>query len=145
MTDPLARLPHAGRMRWIREIVECSERHAVCRSVVGREHLVGDDARRAPALIAVELFAQSAAAYMAHNSAGRGAHETVSGALLGTRKLDVEVDGFGLGDELVSEVQEIWSDGRLAQFDCVLRRNGVEVARGSINVAIGGEDFAARS
>jgi predicted hotdog family 3-hydroxylacyl-ACP dehydratase len=142
MTDPLQRLPHAGRMRWIREVVDSGERHIVCRSVIGQEHLVGEDPGRAPGLIAIELFAQAAAAFMADRSAKLGSTGPVSGALLGTRKLDVDVDGFELGDELLSEVHEKWSAGQLAQFDCVLKRGEQEVARGAINVATGGEEFA---
>jgi predicted hotdog family 3-hydroxylacyl-ACP dehydratase len=140
MTEDLswvvAQMPHQPPMRFIDEVIEVGDGHIVCRSRIDDAHIMADDGRVSP-LVAIELFAQAAAALMVHRAAQAGAPPT-GGFLLGTRKVDVGVDTFRAGDELTIDVRELWGNGPLAQFDCHLTRNGVEVASGSINVASAG-------
>ena len=91
-------------------------------------------------LVCIELFAQSAAALMAHRSALANAPK-VSGALLGTRALICHVPHFVVGDTVRTVAIEVFGVGVLAQFECKLYRKTTEgeelAAEGSINVAAG--------
>ena len=87
-------------------------------------------------LVTLELFAQSAAALMAHRQAQTDAPD-VSGFLLGARKLDVHIDAFRVGDEVRTEAEEKWGAGALAQFACRSFLGDRLVAEGAINVAQG--------
>ncbi len=140
MTDDLswvvANMPHQPPMRFIDEVSSVEDARIVCRCRFSDEHIMANDGRVTP-LVAIELFAQAAAALMVHRAAQAGAPPT-GGFLLGTRKVDVNVDAFRSGDELTVDVRELWGNGPLAQFECVATRDGEEVARGSINVASAG-------
>jgi predicted hotdog family 3-hydroxylacyl-ACP dehydratase len=126
-------MPHQPPMRFIDEVVRVEDARIVCRSHITESHLLLDRGRATP-LLAIELFAQAAAALMVYRAQTAGAPPT-GGFLLGTRQVDVMRDAFVSGDVLEIEVTELWGNGPLAQFDCVLTLEGVEVARGSINVA----------
>ena len=88
-------------------------------------------------LIAIELFAQSAAVLMSHRTSGTDPNP-VAGALLGTRGITTEVDRLKVGDVLIVRATEKWGQGALAQFECELFRVSGEseerCASGSINV-----------
>ncbi len=132
----VAQMPHQPPMRFIDEVLEVEEARIVCRCHLGEGHIMADAGRVTP-LVAIELFAQAAAALMVYRAAKAGMPPT-GGFLLGTRKVDVTVDAFHLGDALTIDVKELWGNGPLAQFECVLTRDGDEVASGSINVASAG-------
>jgi predicted hotdog family 3-hydroxylacyl-ACP dehydratase len=129
----VAQMPHQPPMRFIDEVVEVEDARILCKCRLHDAHIMVVDGSVTP-LVAIELFAQAAAALMVHRAAQAGAPPT-GGFLLGTRKVDVNVDVFRPGDELTVDVKELWGSGALAQFECVLTRDGAEVATGSINVA----------
>ena len=135
----LSRLPHAGPMLFIDRVVSVADPVLVSELTLRDDFILNREGEVSP-LVAIELFAQSAAALMAHRSAKANAPK-VSGALLGTRRLDCHVNVLRVGDVLQSEVREIFGAGALAQFDCVLYRVGGDmrerIAEGSINVAAG--------
>jgi len=127
-------LPHHPPMRLVDEVVAADDRSATCRARIGEDHLLLEEGHVSP-LLAIELFAQTAAALMVHRALGAGAEAPRSGMLLGTRKVEMSAGRFEVGDELTISVEEVWGSGPLAQFDCRLERDGEVVARGSINVA----------
>lgn len=122
-------------MRFLTGVDEVSATRIRTRARIGDDFIMARDGKVSP-LVAIELFAQSAAAFMAHRTRDTDA-PFVQGALLGTRKLDTFVDHFDVGDELVTEAEEVFGVGALAQFKCTLWRGEEKVAEGHINVASG--------
>lgn len=92
---------------------------------------------RVSPLVVIELFAQTAAAHFGYAGLVRGGAIT-SGALLGTRKIDVSVDAFRVGEEITIIATRTMAMPPMAQFECVAKIGDREVASGSINVAMGG-------
>ena len=128
----LDRIPHRPPMRLIDEVLEVGDAHIVTAATIAPSHILLRDGIVSP-LLAIEIFAQSAAALVAHRSVAGGALH-ISGALLGTRSLDVFTDGFRVGDRLRAVAREAWGAGALAQFECDLYLDEARVAHGSINV-----------
>ncbi len=129
------RIPHRGPMLFIDEVVRVGKFTIETRATMKDDFIMAREGVISP-LVSIELFAQSAALFMAHRSAQSNL-PFVRGALLGTRKLEVTVDAFAVGDILDVHAEEVFGAGALAQFQCVLRRGEDEVASGSINVASG--------
>ena len=138
MTVPgvLERLPHAGPMLFLDEVLEVSDRRVETRVVLRPGFLMLDAHGEASPLVCLELFAQSAAALMAYRTASASSPK-VSGALLGTRSITSEVACLRVGDDLRIVAEEVWGAGALAQFSCELFRDGAVIASGTINVAAG--------
>jgi predicted hotdog family 3-hydroxylacyl-ACP dehydratase len=122
-------------MLFLDDVVETSWTKIVTETTFGPDFLLAKDGRVSP-LVVIELFAQSAAALMAHRSAQSDAPD-VSGYLLGAWKLDVTVDSFSVGDTVRTEAEEKWGAGALAQFACKCFVGDQIVAEGAINVAAG--------
>ncbi|MEM9070894.1 MAG: hypothetical protein AAGE52_20460 [Myxococcota bacterium] len=133
----LDRIPHRGPMRFLTEVLEVQGAAIRTSTTIGQDFILARDGVVSP-LVAIELFAQSAAAFMAHRTAASDS-PFVQGALLGSRKLDVFVDAFHVGDVLVAECEEVFGAGALAQFRCVLTRGDDKVAEGAINVVSGAD------
>lgn len=132
----LERLPHAGPMLFLDEVLEVSDRRVETRVVLRPDFLMLDERGEASPLVCLELFAQSAAALMAYRTADATAPK-VSGALLGTRSITSSVDCLRVGDDLRIVAEEVWGAGALAQFACELFRDGAVIASGTINVVAG--------
>jgi predicted hotdog family 3-hydroxylacyl-ACP dehydratase len=130
----IERMPHKPPMRLVDEVVSASDSAVVCRARIGEDHILREPNGRVSPLFAVELFAQTAAALMVYRSGQEGAG-AFSGYLVGTRRIDIDIDAFDVGDEVLVTATELWGAGALAQLDCTVERGGVTVARGSINVA----------
>jgi predicted hotdog family 3-hydroxylacyl-ACP dehydratase len=100
------------------------------------------EGERVSSLVAIELFAQTAAAHFGYVGFLGGGART-SGALLGTRKIDLHVGHFTLGAEIVIRVKQVFVIPPAAQFECTAEIDGVRVAEGTINVAMGQPPSAA--
>ena len=124
-------LPHRPPMILIDELLEHSEHEVVCGVTVREgEPFVADG--RVPALISIEYFAQTVAAFFAYR--GREQSEPFMGLLLGARELDLHADYLQVGDALRVAGRLTWTGGELAQFACELRRGDEVLARAAINV-----------
>jgi len=124
-------LPHRPPMILIDELLEHSEYEVVCGVTVrAGEPFVADG--RVPALISIEYFAQTVAAFFGYRA--RDQPEPFMGVLLGARELDLRVDYFAVGDALRVAGRLTWTGGELAQFACELRRDDEVLARAAINV-----------
>jgi len=122
-------------MLLIDEAVSQEGRSLVCRAVIREDHpFLEEDG--VPALVAIELFAQTAAALVGMLAPAGGPSMT-TGALLGTREVRLHVPSFAVGDELLIRCTEAWTIGPAAQIECALTRGGATVAEGSINVMAG--------
>lgn len=125
-------LPHRPPMILIDELLEYSEHEVVC-GVTVREGAPFVRDGRVPALISIEYFAQSVAAFFGY----RGRHNPglfAMGMLLGARELDLRADYLEVGDVLRVAGTLTWSSGELAQFSCELLRGDEVLARAAINV-----------
>ncbi len=60
-----------------------------------------------------------------------------SGALLGSRKLELAQSSLRVGEPLEVRVTQVMSMPPAAQYECVLSRGGETLAKGTINVAMG--------
>jgi predicted hotdog family 3-hydroxylacyl-ACP dehydratase len=92
------------------------------------------------AFVTVELFAQAAAAHFGYAGFVHGGVFS-SGALLGTRKIDLLVPSFPVGCRLVVRATQTFAMPPAAQYDCVLVDATEDAERtlatGTINVAMG--------
>lgn len=88
------------------------------------------------ALVAIELFAQAAAAHVGYAGMARGGG-FASGALLGTRRIDLAVGTLPVGEKITIEARRVMAIPPMAQFDCEAKIGERVIASGSINVAIG--------
>lgn len=95
------------------------------------------------ALVIVELFAQTAAAHFGYAGLVKGG-AMASGALLGTRRIDLAVGTIALGVPVTIEAVRTMAMPPMAQFECVAMVDGKKIASGTINVAMGGPPPEAR-
>lgn len=129
-------MPHRAPMLWLDRMIACSETDVVCeKTIAGDDPFVENGALSS--LVALELFAQTAAAHFGYLALSKGAGMT-SGALLGTRRLDLLVASVDVGDTLLVRATQVMSMPPAAQYECELVRSGETIARGTINVAMGG-------
>jgi len=129
-------LPHRPPMRMLDELVHHEAERAVCAKTfrAGEPFVEGE---AAPALVALELFAQTAAAHYGYAGLERGA-PMGTGALLGSRKIELLAPSLPVGERLLIEVVQTMAMPPMAQFDCTLRgADGRLLAEGTINVAVG--------
>lgn len=129
-------LPHRPPMRMLDELVHHDAERAVCAKTfhAGEAFVEGE---AACALVALELFAQTAAAHFGYAGMQRGA-PMGTGALLGSRKIELFTPALPVGERLLVEVRQTLVMPPMAQFDCNLRgTDGRLLAEGTINVAVG--------
>jgi len=91
---------------------------------------------RISALAVIELFAQTAAAHFGYAGLIRGGAMS-SGALLGTRRIDLSTGEIAVGEEITIVARRVMAIPPMAQFDCEATIGDRVIARGSINVAMG--------
>jgi predicted hotdog family 3-hydroxylacyl-ACP dehydratase len=128
-------LPHRPPMILIDEMVACSEREVTC-VVTVREGAPFVADGRVPALISIEYFAQTVAAFFGYRGRDDPAGFTM-GMLLGTRELDLRADYFHVGEVLTITGKEQWGAGQLASFVCEVLRGDEVLARAAISVLQG--------
>ena len=112
----LERMPHQPPMRLLDEVVAADAMSIVCAATIGEGHVLLDGRGEVSPIVAIELFAQAAAAWMVYRYSGQQG-EAFGGYLLGTRKLELFAPGFVVGDALRVEARQVWGTGPLAQFD----------------------------
>ncbi len=129
-------MPHRPPMLLLDALVAHDDEVAVCeKTFTERDPFV--EGGEVSSFVALELFAQAAAAHFGYEGLARGGKAT-SGALLGARKIDLSVDHFVVGQKLIVRVQRAMSMPPMAQFECTLTDDqGITLAAGTINVAMG--------
>jgi predicted hotdog family 3-hydroxylacyl-ACP dehydratase len=129
-------MPHRPPMLMIDALVAHSEDECTCiKTFRAGDPLV--EGGRVSALAVIELFAQAAAAHFGYAGVLRGGPMT-SGALLGTRKIDLAIGSLAVGDEITIVAHRAMAIPPMAQFECTASVGGRVIATGSINVAMGG-------
>lgn len=129
-------MPHRAPMLMLDALVSCSDTEAVCTKTFRDGELFVEADGTVSALVALELFAQAAAAHFGYLGMTRGGG-FASGALLGSRKLELVESTLRVGEPLEVRVTQIMSMPPAAQYECVLVRGGETLAKGTINVAMG--------
>ena len=124
-------LPHRPPMILIDELVHWDEREVVC-SVTIRDDAPFLVDGRVPALVSIEYFAQTVAAFYGYLARHR--QQFTMGMLLGTRELELRTDFFHVGDALTITGRELWNGEGLAQFRCELLRGPELLALAAISV-----------
>jgi predicted hotdog family 3-hydroxylacyl-ACP dehydratase len=123
-------------MRMLDALVHHEAERAVCTKTF-RESDAFVEGGVVSALVAIELFAQAAAAHFGYAGMEKGA-AMGAGALLGSRKIELFVPAFTVGERLEIEVRQTMAMPPMAQFDCTLTgADGRRLAEGTINVAVG--------
>lgn len=128
-------MPHRAPMLLLDRMIACTDTEAVCVKTFRDGDVFVEDGA-VSALVAIELFAQGAAAHFGYLATARGTG-FASGALLGSRKLELDVDRYRVGERLDVRVLQVMSMPPAAQYDCRLERAGRVIARGAISVALG--------
>ena len=124
-------LPHRPPMILIDELVHCGPQEVVCAVTIRDDAPFVTDGRL-PALISIEYFAQTVAAFYGYIS--QSSEQFTMGMLLGTRELELHTDFLHVGDALTITGRELWSGGNLAQFRCELHRGPELLAQAAITV-----------
>lgn len=131
----VAFMPHRPPMLLLDALREHGETVVVCDKTFREgDELVEDG--KVSALVTIELFAQTAAAHFGYAGYVKGGVMS-SGALLGARKIDLEVPHFAVGERLVIRATQVTLMPPAAQYECTVAIAGRVVAKGSINVAMG--------
>ena len=128
-------MPHRAPMLLLDRMIACTDSEAICTKTIRADDLFVEGGG-ITTLVALELFAQTAAAHFGYLGLSRGSG-FASGALLGTRKLELSVDRLRTGDVLEIRAVQVMSMPPAAQYECTLARGGETIARGTINVAMG--------
>jgi predicted hotdog family 3-hydroxylacyl-ACP dehydratase len=136
-------IPHRPPMLLVDEVIAHEGLSVVCRTTI-REDMPFVRDGEVPVLLALELFAQSAASLVAL-LASRGGAPLTSGAILGSREIKLYGDVLRVGDILEIHCEERMAIGVTAQIACELRRGGELLAEGSINVMAGSPEDARRA
>jgi len=124
-------LPHRPPMILIDELVHCGPQEVVCAVTIRDDAPFVTDGRL-PALISIEYFAQTVAAFYGYIS--QSSEQFTMGMLLGTRELELHTDYLHVGDVLTVTGHEQWNGGNLAQFRCELHRGRELLAHAAISV-----------
>jgi predicted hotdog family 3-hydroxylacyl-ACP dehydratase len=123
-------------MRLVDEVIDVTPRSVTCRSTLRDDHILKNSNGDISALLAIELFAQTAAVLMLHRATLKtDGTKMTRGMLVGVRTLDLEVDAFDVGDVLSTRMEERYTADAIVQLAGEVERDGVVVARGAINVA----------
>ena len=128
-------LPHRGPMLWLEALVSIEGHEVVCRA-----RLAPADERSTVAfdgaLMAVELFAQTAGALFGHRAWVLGL-PFEGGALVGVRDVQLRVDALPVGEALMVHAREGWTADHLSFMRCRVEGEAGELASGTITVAVG--------
>lgn len=129
-----ALLPHSGGMVLIAEPYAELENGVRASIYVAEDSLFFEPGHGVPGWVGIEYMAQAVALH-AGLVASRHGREIKIGFLLGTRRYGVDTNYFRLGARLTVEASEIWQDGHMAVYACILRDDeGRNLASAELNV-----------
>jgi predicted hotdog family 3-hydroxylacyl-ACP dehydratase len=136
-------VPHGPRMT----VIDRLESYDATRSVAianVRADNVFLEGEGVPAWAGIEYMAQTVAAHAGAAARLLGARPAI-GFLIGTRAYRSDVAEFPLGSRLTITVQPVWTEGRVAAFDCSIGIGArAHVAAAVINAYLPSEDELVR-
>lgn len=127
-------VPHTGRLSLLRNVVSHSGEETVCDVLIEANSLfLRDGAVRS--WVALEYMAQAVAAHAGMVARHAGEKPKI-GFLLGTRRMEMKIPHFALGDLLHIRVKHLWGDGDLFSFHCEVALAGTKdpVVSAELNV-----------
>jgi len=125
-------LPHDGRMLLLEELIEHSEAGIVTAVTIRPDTVLCDGLNGVPAWVGMEYMAQAACAYSGVYEVRAGLKPKI-GLLLGTRSFQAQRAYFPIGARLIVSAQLVMrDDADLAVFQCHIRCDGFELAKGDI-------------
>ncbi|MGD8375703.1 MAG: hypothetical protein PVF68_06145 [Acidobacteriota bacterium] len=130
--DPRELLPHSGSMALLREVLEGDETSLTCAATIGGASPLADPGG-APAMVALELAAQAAAAHHAGRASGSGPGGAVEGYLVRARDVRLRVRRLPADRPLQVEVRLEGSAPPLAMYCFTVRAGDEEMAAGRIS------------
>ena len=126
-------LPHRPPMLLLDDVVEVSDRRAVCRATIHPDCVFAIDGVVHPSAM-IEACAQACAVF-AGVTAGRAGGAPRLGLLVACREVHFAVDSFAVGDELtVTATREI-AQPQLTAFTGTVVRDGVVCVTVELSVA----------
>lgn len=131
-------MPHRPPMLFLDALIAHDDTSVVVEKTFRADDVFVEQGR-VSSFVVIELFAQAAAAHFGYAGFQRGGQFT-SGALLGTRKIDLHVPTLAVGEALQVHAKQTFAMPPAAQYDCqlVLASDTSRVlAEGSITVALG--------
>ena len=126
-------IPHSGPAVQIDSVLTSDDEAITCRATIGPHTWFADDTG-VPAIVCLELMAQTVAAYDGLRNLMSGV-DVQRAVLVSCRELDLEVDRLEHGDVVDIEARVVVGGmGALASFTCDVFRRGQRLASGSLNV-----------
>lgn len=125
-------LPHEFPMILIDRVISFQEESIHCQVEI-TAHSPFCENGAVPSYISIEYMAQAIAAWNGLMSRSKGEKPKV-GFLLGSRRLELNVPSFMLGEVLDVYGKVQYLDGEMASFDCCVKHKGVRVVQASLNV-----------
>jgi predicted hotdog family 3-hydroxylacyl-ACP dehydratase len=126
-------IPHRGAMRLLDRVLEVDGEHVLAEVDVPFDGLFVRDGQ-VPSWVGIEYMAQAVAAWAGARARQQGGAPR-PGLLLGTRRYEVQCDGFASGATQRVEARcELIAANGLGQFDCRIALDGRELAVARISV-----------
>ena len=119
MMDALAFIPHAKPMVFVDQLIEANDDFAIVELKITAD-LMFYEAEGLPTWTSIELMAQTVSVYAGYKGHSRGESPKV-GYLLGTRKLQLPIAYFALGEIVRIRVEQHYLHDGLGQFNCEIQ------------------------
>ena len=116
MMDAVQFIPHEKPMVFVDHLIEANEHFAIAELVI-RPELMFCEAQGLPSWTSIELMAQTISAYAGHKGQMLGLPPKI-GFLLGTRKMQLSVPYFALGETVRIKAEQGYLHEGLGQFNC---------------------------
>lgn len=126
-------IPHRGATRLIDRVLEVDDEQVVAEVDVPFDGLFVREGA-VPAWIGIEYMAQAVAAWAGKRASAQGGAPR-PGLLLGSRRYEVNCDGFPSGAKLTIRARcDLIGANGLGQFDCRIEMGGQQVASSRLSV-----------
>ncbi|WP_166171349.1 3-hydroxylacyl-ACP dehydratase [Acinetobacter sp. SA01] len=116
MMDVVQFIPHEQPMVFVDHLIEASDVFAIAELVI-RPELMFCEAEGLPTWSSIELMAQTISAYAGYKGKMSGLPPKI-GFLLGTRKMQLPVPYFALGETVRIKAEQGYLHEGLGQFQC---------------------------
>lgn len=116
MMDAVQFIPHEQPMVFVDHLIEANDVFAIAELVI-RPELMFCEAEGLPTWTSIELMAQTISVYAGHKGKMSGLPPKI-GFLLGTRKMQLPVPYFALGESVRIKAEQGYLHEGLGQFNC---------------------------
>ncbi len=131
LPDIATLIPHRPPMRFVNAITRFEGDHATVTAEVTRDNPFARDDTLHP-IVTLEHMAQSVAAWLELSPWGDG--EVRTGFLIAVKRFELAVQTLTLPCALTINVENLWNDGTLGEFSCVVNTGTELVSRGNLTV-----------